>query len=362
MPIGMIWGANGQDGSYLSELLLAEGYKVYGVVRRSSVDNLWRLDGVMQDSNFTLLEGDITDYFSVMDLTKKVFGGQADRCMECYNLAAQSHVFTSFSQPDWTARTIYSGALNVLESIRQVNPAVRVYQASSSEMWGDNKGQLFVTSPIGELYPEPIWMQNEQTFFSPQSPYAVAKVAAHNLCDMYRKAYGMYISQGILCNHESSRRGERFVTQKIVNYLGELLDSDNVMYELGTQHPIPIRGAIPKLKLGNLDAYRDWGHAKDFVFAMFLILKQRQPSTYVISTGETRTVREFLSAAFQAAGISDWGPYVEIDESLKRPAEVGYLCGHYGKAYRELGWQPTTSFDELVNEMVSEVLEVDVFE
>lgn len=333
----LVFGANGQDGSYLSELLVELGYQVYGVVRRSSVNSLWRLQKVLDSNDFHYIEGDITDYFSVSNIIRDVFDRDGGLC---FNLSAQSHVHTSFSQPDWTAKTIYNGTLNILEAIRTINPNVKLYQASSSEMWGTNQGVLYFSSPLGDFYDAPKYMQDEKTTFEPQSPYAIAKVAAHHLCDMYRNAYGLFVSQGILTNHESSRRGDRFVTKKIVNYLAYL------------HHGNFINNPPKKLKLGNLDAKRDWGHSADFVRGMFLMLNRNKSGTYVLSTGETYSVRDFVRNAFLRIDIENWFDYVEIDESLMRPSEVPYLCGSFAKAYKELGWQPKIGFEGLVTEMV----------
>jgi GDPmannose 4,6-dehydratase len=343
----LVFGASGQDGSYLCELLVEMGYKVYGFVRRSSVDNTSRLEKVLHSDLFELIEGDITDYFSVYQAMKHVF---TDRTCEllCFNLAAQSHVHTSFIQPDWTSKTIYNGTLNILEAIRVVNTRIRFYQASSSEMWGASQGVLYFGSPRGEIYDAPKYMQDEYTIFAPQSPYAVAKVAAHNLCELYRKCYNLYICTGILTNHESPRRGHKFVTKKIVNYIADLYKNKD-------------SSTIQKLKLGNLDAKRDWGHSRDFVYGMFLMIRANKPETYVLSTGETYSVRQFLQSAFSVINIDNWWDYIEIDPTLIRPAEVPYLCGHFGKAYRDLGWSPKVNFQSLVTEMVESAIETKVY-
>ena len=310
-------GANGQDGSYLAELLLGKGYKVYGIVRRSSVNTLERLAGVLDNPDFVLVEGDITDAASVSGIITQA---QPD---EVYNLAAQSHVGSSFEQPVATIMIDAVGPLNFLEAIRRIKPNCRFYQASTSELFGDT-----TESP-----------QSETTRFQPASPYAIAKLAAHNSVALYRRAYGLYACAGILFNHESIRRGELFVTRKITRYVAKLAKA------------IQEGCSIPRLKLGNLDARRDWGFAGDYVEAMWLMLQQDQPEDFVIATGQTWTIKQFLQEAFGFIGI-DWDRCVEVDPSCLRPADVNLLCGDASRAYEKLGWLPKTSFRELVREMV----------
>ena len=324
MKTAVVFGVTGQDGSYLTDLLLSKDYRVIGVARRSSVDTTERLDQNIKNVNFTLIEGDITDGFCVSDIINKY---EPD---EVYNLAAQSHVGTSFKQPTLTWDVTGGGCLNILEAIR-VSPRVdniRFYQASSSEMFGKN----FTLTDDGKY-------QDEDTAFMPQSPYAIAKLAAHHLVRNYRDSYGIHASSGILFNHESERRGENFVTRKITKWIGKFVASGK-------------DENFPKLRLGNLQARRDWGHAKDYVRGMWLMLQQEEPDDYVIATGETHSVEEFLEYAFEHAGLGDWNQYVYIDPEFFRPAEVDYLLGNPTKAAEKLGWRPRIKFEELAQRMV----------
>jgi GDPmannose 4,6-dehydratase len=312
----IITGITGQDGSYLAELLLGKGYEVHGVVRRSSSFNTERLDDIYQDPHvpdyrLRLHYGDLDDASSLVHLIKRV---QPD---EIYNLGAQSHVRVSFDVPEYTASTVGLGTLRLLEGLRDLGPKCRFYQASSSEMFGSS--------------PPP---QNEQTLFSPRSPYACAKVFAHQLCQNYRDAYGLFISCGILFNHESPRRGIPFVTRKITRTAARI------------KH-----GLEQKLFLGNLDAKRDWGFAGDYVEAMWMMLQQDQPDDYVIATGESHSVRELLDVAFGVLEL-DWKKHVEIDPRYFRPTEVDHLHGDSSKARAKLGWKPKVGFRELVEMMV----------
>ena len=323
MKTAVVFGVTGQDGSYLTDLLLSKDYRVVGVARRSSVDTTERLDQNIKNSNFTLIEGDITDGFCVSDIINKY---EPD---EVYNLAAQSHVGTSFKQPTLTWDVTGGGCLNILEAIR-VSPRVdniRFYQASSSEMFGKN----FTLTDDGKY-------QDEDTAFMPQSPYAIAKLAAHHLVRNYRDSYGIHASSGILFNHESERRGENFVTRKITKWIGKFVASGK-------------DENFPKLRLGNLQARRDWGHAKDYVRGMWLMLQQEEPDDYVIATGETHSVEEFLECSFGYAGIDNWSEYVYIDPEFFRPAEVDYLLGNPTKARRKLGWEPEIKFRRLAELM-----------
>jgi len=317
MKKALITGVTGQDGSYLAELLLGKGYEVYGVVRRSSSFNTERLEPIYQDPHaqnyrLRLVYGDLDDASSLNRILRDV------RPDEIYNLGAQSHVKVSFDVPEYTAETVAIGTLRLLEAIRETGVPVRFYQASSSEMFG--------------AAPPP---QNESTPFLPRSPYACAKVFAHQLCQNYRDAYGIYVCCGILFNHESPRRGIPFVTRKITRAAARI------------KH-----GLDAKLYLGNLDARRDWGFAGDYVEAMWRMLQQEKPDDYVVATGESHTVREILDVAFGALGL-DWKPYVEIDPRYLRPTEVHHLCGDASKARRVLGWEPTVRFRELIEMMVA---------
>jgi GDPmannose 4,6-dehydratase len=320
----LITGITGQDGSFLAELLLAKGYEVHGVVRRASTFNTDRLDAIYadphEDTRLFLHYGDMTDGASLRHILSKV------QPQEVYNLGAQSHVRVSFDQSEYTADVVATGALRLFEAVRDYSetmPEVKVYQAGSSEMFGAS--------------PPP---QSETTPFYPRSPYAVSKVAAHWFAVNYREAYGLFISNGILFNHESPRRGETFVTRKITRALGRI--------KMGLQN---------KLFLGNLDSARDWGYAGDYVEAMWLMLQQDRPDDYVVATGDSHTVREFLDVAASYAGVK-WQDVVEKDPRYCRPTEVDALCGDASKARRELGWQPKVGFEELVRMMVDHDLEL----
>jgi|TARA_R110000751_G_scaffold39891_2_gene94978 GDPmannose 4,6-dehydratase len=329
----IIYGVTGQDGSYLSDLLLSKQYTVYGVTRRSSSDNTSRITHSLNKNNFNLVQGDVTDTSSIYRLLNET---QAD---EVYNLAAQSNVGISFGQPQLTWNVTGQGCLNILEVIRSMGNRPRFYQASSSEMFGDQLSTQENVSLNG-LQPTQKPYQNEQTRFNPQSPYGVAKLAAHHSVRLYRESYGIFACGGILFNHESERRGEKFVTRKISRYVANL--------HLATQ-----RGrSIPKLKLGNLCAIRDWGHAEDYVGAMWLMLQQDVAEDYVIATGNAYSVEDYLKEAFKCIDISEYMDYVEIDKELKRPSEVPYLRGSALKAKRELGWIPKIDFKSLVSRMV----------
>lgn len=316
MRTALIYGVTGQDGSYLAENLLNHGYRVVGVKRRTSGDNTARLKHLIGHQYFTLEEGDVCDSSYIFSSLLKY------EPWLVFNLAAQSHVGTSFEQPIWTTNATYIGALNILEAIRLSKEDIRFYQASSSEMFGKSVG--------------PTGFQNEDTPFLPQSPYAIAKLAAHHAVRLYREAYGIFACSGILFNHESERRGDNFVTKKIADYVKNLGFSIQ----------------IPTLRLGNLNASRDWGHAEDYVEAMRLMMEYNTPDDYVIATGETHTVEDFLKEAFSLIHIDDYKSFIEIDESLKRPAEVSFLRGDASKARRVLGWAPKILFKDLVKRMV----------
>lgn len=355
----IITGVTGQDGSHLADFLLWNGYEVIGVARRSSTINTERIEHLLNNPNFKMEEADITDYSSLIYVLAK--HSDAD---EFYNLAAQSHVAVSFKQPGLTWDITAKGCLNILQAIVDLSlqKKIKFYQASSSEMFGKNYDTL-----KGEK------VQNETTKFLPQSPYAIAKCAAHEAVRLYREAYGLHASAGILFNHEGPRRGETFVTRKITKWIGDytkwkesLPQNENIIIEIPTDDRnilcISIMGAepsdqtilseFPKLRLGNLEAWRDWGYAGDYVEAMWLMLQQPAADDYVICTGQTHTIRDFLDAAFSHVNIEDWADLVVQDQEFYRPAEVDYLRGDNMKAVTKLGWIPKTSFTELVEMMV----------
>jgi GDPmannose 4,6-dehydratase len=313
----LITGITGQDGSYLAELLLDEGYDVHGMVRRASTEKFDRIEHLRD--RVTLHQADLLDHRSLVDAIR------ASKPDEIYNLAAMSFVHTSWIQPTLTADFTGVGVTRVLEAMREAAPEARFYQASSSEMFG-------------KVLAVP---QDEDTPFYPRSPYGVAKVYGHFITVNYRESYGLHATSGILFNHESPRRGLEFVTRKI------------------TWHAAAIKlGKRDKLALGNLDAQRDWGYAKDYVRAMWLMLQQDKAEDYVIATNETNTVRRCVEVAFDEAGIADWEQYVEIDPQFVRPAEVDLLIGDYAKAERDLGWRPETTFEELIRLMTRADLEL----
>jgi GDPmannose 4,6-dehydratase len=321
----LITGITGQDGSYLAELLLAKGYEVHGVVRRSSSMNRGRIDhlqhanpGQADGSRFVLHYGDMTDSGGLNRLIKTI------RPDEIYNLAAQSHVQISFDQPEYTGDADALGTTRILEAIRTTGLPTRFYQASTSEMFGSS--------------PPP---QSESSQFHPRSPYAIAKLYAHWMTVNYREAHALFACSGILFNHESPRRGENFVTRKVTRGIGQIL-----------------AGKLDRLRMGNLDAKRDWGHARDYVRAMWLILQHDKADDYVIATGVSRSVKEFVEAAFGLVGL-DWQKYVESDPAYMRPADVAELRGDSSKAAKALGWKPETSFEDLVHEMLENDLRLE---
>ena len=341
--IALITGVTGQDGSYLAELLLAKGYEVHGLRRRISIFNTSRIDHLYRDPHgssckLILHYGDMTDTSSITKIIKAVMP------TEIYNLAAQSHVAVSFEEPEYTANTDAVGALRILEAIKTLGltKTVRYYQASTSELYGE----------VLEI------PQNEDTPFNPQSPYAVAKLYAYWMTINYRKAYGMYACNGILFNHESPRRGETFVTRKITKGLTEIY-----------------KGQREAIYLGNINAKRDWGHARDYVYMQWLMLQQVKPADYVIATGEQHSVREFIEESasvlgmevrWEGVGVDEVGIWrdsrgtekviIKIDPEYYRPTEVDTLLGDSTKARKELGWRPKTTFKELVREMIQEDL------
>lgn len=317
MKKALITGITGQDGSYLVEFLLEKGYEVHGIIRRSSSFNTERIDNLYQDPHINdvkmfLHYGDLSDSSNLSRLLEKI---QPD---EIYNLAAQSHVRVSFDMPEYTADVVGLGTIRILDAIKETRIKTKFYQASTSELYGK-----VVETP-----------QTEKTPFYPRSPYACAKLYSYWITVNYRESYDMYACNGILFNHESPRRGETFVTKKITHAIAKILNKEQ-----------------DKLYLGNLDAKRDWGYAKDYVEAMWLMLQQEKAEDYVIATGETHSVREFLDEAFGLVGL-DWKKYVEIDPRYYRPAEVDLLLGDPTKAKEKLGWTPKTTFKELVKIML----------
>lgn len=316
MKKALITGITGQDGSYLAELLLSKGYEVHGIVRRSSSFNTNRIDHIYKNprakgARLFLHYGDLADSSSLNQIIKKI------KPSEIYNIGAQSHVRISFDVPEYTADVTAIGTLRLLDAIRESRVKTRFYQASSSEMFG--------------AAPPP---QSEKTQFHPRSPYAVSKVFAYWITVNYREAYNMFACNGILFNHESPRRGENFVTRKITKGIADILS-----------------GEQDKLYMGNLDAKRDWGYAPDYVEAMWMMLQQDEPDDYVIATGETHSVKEFLEEAFSLVGL-DWKKYVEIDPRYFRPSEVDVLLGDASKARKKLSWKPKTTFKGLVRIML----------
>src|SRR4051794_25481684 len=317
MPRALITGITGQDGSYLAELLLEKGYEVHGMVRRASTEKFDRIEHLRD--RITLHQADLLDHRSLVDALR------ASKPAEVYNLAAMSFVAVSWIQPTLTAEFTGVGVTRMLEAMREAAPDARFYQASSSEMFGK-----VLETP-----------QTETTPFYPRSPYGVAKVYGHHITVNYRESYDLFATSGILFNHESPRRGLEFVTRKI------------------TWHAAAIKhGKRSELALGNLEARRDWGFAKDYVEAMWLMLQQDDADDFVVATNETHTVRECVQVAFDEAGLDGWERYVEIDPRFVRPAEVDLLIGDYSKAKRRLGWEPTTNFEELIRLMTRADLEV----
>ena len=314
--VAFITGVTGQDGSYLAESLLSKGYEVHGLIRRASTFNTSRIDHIYQDPHdpnpkLYLHYGDLTDGVGLTNLIREI------QPTEIYNLAAQSHVMVSFTMPQYTAQVDAVGSVAILEAIRATKRDVRFYQASTSELFGST--------------PPP---QNEVSPFRPRSPYAAAKLMAYWSTVNYREAFGIHATNGILFNHESPRRGETFVTRKITRAVAAIKN-----------------GKQKKLFLGNLDAIRDWGYAKEYVESMWLMLQQDEPSDYVVATGVGATVKDFVQVAFEHAGL-DWKEFVEIDKKYERPTEVDALIGDASKAYSALGWKAKTTWDDLARLMV----------
>jgi GDPmannose 4,6-dehydratase len=306
----LITGITGQDGSYLAELLLDKGYEVYGLTRRLSANNYWRIEHLLD--RLTLLPGDLLDQLSLIRVLERV------KPHEVYNLAAMSFVPASWDQPMLTGEFNSQGVTRVLEAVRVVDPSIRIYQASSSEMYGK----------VREV------PQKETTPFYPRSPYGVSKVFAHYITVNYRESYNLFAVSGILFNHESPRRGLEFVTRKVTDGVAKIK-----------------LGLAKDLRLGNLDAHRDWGFAGDYVRAMWMMLQQDEPDDYVIATGESHSVQELVEIAFDHAGL-DWQKYVALDPAFLRPAEVDHLIGDASKAREKFGWTPSVTFDGLVRMMV----------
>lgn len=320
MKTAAITGLMGQDGSYLAEFLLDKGYFVLGLYRRTSTEDVLRFSNIqhlLNNKNLKLIEADVTDYFSIQNVFREY------KIDEFYNLAAQSHVGVSFFSPGITHHINSTGVLNCLEAIRALSPTTKFYQASTSELFGDN-----TNAP-----------QNENTIFQPVSPYACSKLCGHNFVVNYRKAYNLHLSSGILFNHESPRRGEKFVTKKVTKAVARI--------KLGLQD---------KLILGNLEAKRDWGYTKEYVEAMWLMLQQEKSDDYVIATGETHSVQELVEYTFELAGL-DWKKYVQISKDEMRPSDVPLLCGDAAKAKNVLGWEPKVKFKELIKLMYDYDLE-----
>ena len=314
--VAFITGVTGQDGSYLAELLLSKGYEVHGLIRRASTFNTSRIDHIYEDPHdpnpkLYLHYGDLTDGVGLTNLIREI------QPTEIYNLAAQSHVMVSFTMPQYTAQVDAVGSVAILEAIRATKRDVRFYQASTSELFGST--------------PPP---QNEVSPFRPRSPYAAAKLMAYWSTVNYREAFGIHATNGILFNHESPRRGETFVTRKITRAVAAIKN-----------------GKQKKLFLGNLDATRDWGYAKEYVESMWLMLQQDEPSDYVVATGVGATVKDFVQVAFEHTGL-DWKEFVEIDKKYERPTEVDALIGDASKAYSALGWKAKTTWDDLARLMV----------
>ena len=335
----LIYGVTGQDGSYLAEFLLEKGYDVHGVIRRASTFNTGRIEHILDEPNFHFHHGDVTDANNVNALISKL------KPHEIYNLSAQSHVRVSFDLPHYTAEVDALGTLNILEAIRQHSPKTRIYQASTSELYG------------GMTYNRPETGYTEESPMHPRSPYGCAKIYAYWIMKNYRESYNMFASNGILFNHESERRGETFVTRKITIGLSQIFNGKK----------------DTPLSMGNLDSLRDWGHANDYIKGMYLMLQQDEPDDYILATNEVHSVREFIEICCERLGYDlEWhgkgeaeygvdkktgNVLININPKYYRPAEVDYLLGDYSKAKKELGWQPEINFKELVTRMLDSDLE-----
>lgn len=344
-----ITGIAGQSGSYLAELLLEKGYEVHGLIRRSSIPKLDRIKNIA--NRLTLHEGDLTDYSNIANIIRKL---QPD---ECYNLAAQSQVGTSFNEPYHTFHVDTIGHLNILESVRLHSAHTKVYFAGTSECWGNNFKII-----NGKK------CQDLSVPFSARSPYGAAKIAGVHLTKLYRESYNIFAVSGLLHNHESPRRGEYFVTRKITKWLGELVNlvnnGDCAVYTIGRLfdnsimrgRPVP-GGDRLKLRLGNIHSHRDFGHAKDYICAAYMMLQNKIPKDYTVGTGVSHSVQEFLDTACNYVGFENYKDFIIIDESLFRPAEVDYLCANPFQIQNELGWKPEYTFEKLVQEMVDSDIE-----
>ena len=339
MKTALIWGITGQIASYIAEEMLDKGYCVWGVKRRASTNNTWRIKHLIGRENFHVVEGDITDVFSVNSITTKV----KPYCI--INTSAQSHVHSSFEQPAYTFNVNANGVLNVLESIRCLSPETRFLQFSTSELFGSNYDIVG-----GEK------VQNEETKFSPNSPYAVSKLAAYTLVQLYRRSYNIFSCNNLNFNTEGPRRGEEFVTRKVTKWVGEYCvwrsNRANHYVTFEDEYICCNGEKFPKLRLGNLKTYRDWSHAKDISRGVVLAVEYDKPDDYVFCSGVARTIEEFCRVAFAKIGIMDWENYIYIDKEFFRPCDVEYLRGSYDKANRVLGWKPKISFNQMVKEMV----------
>lgn len=345
MKTAIIFGVTGQDGSHLADLLLEKQYSVIGIARRSSTPNTQNIKHLLKNSNFKLSEGDITDFHSVLNILR-----ENEHVDEIYNLAAQSHVATSFKQPALTWDITGKGCFNILQAIVDLGLfQTRFYQASSSEMFGSS----YTIDEYGDKY------QDEETKFLPQSPYAISKCAAHYAVRLFREAYNLHASAGILFNHEGPRRGDNFVTKKITNWVCDFvswvkdnnLNIDDLTYDKDNIFHTGLY-SFPKLRLGNLEAYRDWGYSGDYVEAMWMMLQKEYPDDYVICTGTTYTIKDFLDIAFNHVNINNWTKFVVVDKEFYRPAEVDYLRGNNTKAREKLGWTPKYDLKRLVSLMI----------
>ncbi len=329
----IITGCRGQDASYLAELLLEKGYRVVGLERRVSSPDYSNIQGIIDNHDYILEQGDITDFGSLTRLLSKY------KPQEFYNLAAQSFVGASWDQSVATCEINYIGTCNCLEAIKLISPKTKFFQASTSEVYGDVQ-----TS-----------MQNEDTPARPRSPYASSKYASESLIKVYRESFGIFACFARSFNHESPRRGKQFVTRKITAAIAEMyktwIDSERIGSPKDTYAYLLSTEKIRPIKLGNIDVSRDWSHAQDIVYGIWLMMQQESPKDYVLASGKTRTVREFLSRAFSLIGIEDWLDFVVIDPALYRPAEVKLLCGDSSRARNELGWEPKISFAQLVDDM-----------
>lgn len=344
--VSMLTGAEGQDSSWLADFLLQKDYKVYAVKRRSSTDNPWRIEHLLNNPDYVLLEGELTDACSINNLIGKI------KPDELYNCGAMSMVATSFEQPAYTFDVNARGVIYILEAIRNLSPKTKLYQCSTSEMFGSN-----YTEENGERF------QDERTPYMANSPYALSKLAAHYSIDLYRKSYGLFCCAGIIFNHGGCRRSEEFVTRKVTKWIGELMkwcgneSPPFSLYNFSDEYIHYSGRTFPKLRLGNLDTYRDFSDARDVVRAMWIMLQRDKPEDFVIGSGITRSIREFCSSAFDVVGIQDWEKFVYIDPQFFRPCDVEFLRAKTTKANKELGWYPEISFEQMVKEMVEADIE-----